>query len=213
MKKLPQVIEVQLSKLLEDPDNPNHMTDDELDALAKNMRAVGFLQPILVKEPDENGDYAIVDGHHRCKAASRAGLSRVLAVVWDGTEDMRRALAIGMNKIRGALNLGEVAKIVADLAENGWRTEDLKITGYTDQEIDDLLKAAQPATDEDVLEGATANTPVEKDEDEEASRSFTLELSFRSADDLAKAKRALKRAAGKGGELGDGLLAVLAERD
>lgn len=213
MKKLPKVIEVQIARLIEDPNNPNHMGEEEFQALVQNIRTVGFLQPILVKEPDEEGNYPIVDGHHRSQAASKAGLSRVLAVVWDGTDEMRQALAIGMNKLRGALNLGEVSKIVAELSEAGWGTEELKITGYSEAEIDDLLKAAQPKDDDDVLKGATSNEPDGDSEEDEGSRTFTLELSFKSADDLQKAKRALKRAAGKGGELGDGLLVVLAERD
>lgn len=207
---MPRVIKVRLAELVEDKSNPNHMGEEEFSALVENIRVVGFLQPILVKEL-EDGSYQIVDGHHRSRAAGKAGLTEILAVVWDGTDEMRQALAIGMNKLRGALNLGEVAKIIGELSEAGWTKDEFKITGYTDNEIDDLLKAAQVSTDEDVLDGASPIDPTTSTDEDDSGKTFELTLTFKNANDMQKAKRALKRAA-QGGELGDGLLVVLSER-
>lgn len=211
MKKMPKVIDVLISKLVEDPDNPNKMTDEEFKALVKNIQTVGFLQPILIQAlEDSDGEYKIVDGHHRARAAQAAGLSKVLAVVWDGTEEMRQALAIGMNKLRGALNLGEVARIMQELSAKGWGVDDLTITGYSDEEITDLLKSAQPTDADEVLEGAAAGLDQEPASDEgDGERAYALELTFKTPDDLRRVRKALKKAAGKGGELGDGMLVLL----
>lgn len=205
-----KVIQVPLASLVEDANNPNHMEEADFAALVDNIAQVGFLQPILVKEL-EDSSFQIVDGHHRARAAGKAGLARVSAVVWDGSEEVRSLLAIGMNKLRGVLNLGEVARIVSDLSEQGWGMADLKLTGYSDAEIEDLLKAAQPKEDEDVLEGAKV-LATESDDTEEKPRAHVLELTFQNANELARAKRALKRAA-DGGELGDGLINILAKLD
>lgn len=208
------VIRVRESDLIEDPANPNKMTKDEFAALCANVKEHGFWQPILVKIIKGGGDvgYQIVDGHHRARAAWAAGYEMIPALVWDGTEEMRRAFAVGMNKIRGELDLGEVSAIVQDLAENGWSKADMAVTGFTDDELDALLKAAQPENTEDVLAGSSPNSD-EDDSPPAKPRPHVLELTFGSADDLKKAKRALRRAAGKGKELGDGLLVLLGQTD
>lgn len=205
------LIDVPLSKLVEDPNNPNHMTEEEKAALDQIISTAGFVDPILV-QPIDAGHYKIVDGHHRADAAQRLGMPTVPAVVWRGTdEEARKLLAIGLNKIRGQLNLGEVARILGELDQMSWKMSDLaSMTGFTSDEIDSLLKAAQPQTEEDVLEGA-ATSLDDSDADDESTRQHVLELTFNSANDLQRAKRALKRAA-NGSDLGEGLLAIIASQ-
>ncbi len=205
-KKAPTVITVTISSLIEDPNNPNKMTALEFDQLVANIEEHGFLAPILVKMVGKA--VHIVDGHHRARAAAKAGLTTVLAVVWDGTESMRKALAIGMNKIRGELDLSEVARIVAELHDDGWSTKELTVTGYSEDELTDLLKISEQVTTEDVLAGAGATLP-DDDDLPAIDRPLVLELTFTTSDDLKKAKRGLRRAAGKGRELGEGLLKIL----
>jgi ParB/RepB/Spo0J family partition protein len=207
-KTPPAVITVTISDLIEDPNNPNKMTAGEFDQLVSNIEAHGFLAPILVSLRD--GETHIVDGHHRARAAAKAGLKSILAVVWDGTEEMRKALAIGMNKIRGELDLSEVAKIIAELHDDGWSTKDLTITGYSEDELTDLLKISEQVTSEDVLQGTSGMGPDDEDSDTPAiDRPLVLELNFSTSAELKLAKRGLSRAAGKGRELGEGLLKLL----
>ncbi len=207
---LKRVIVLPIARLIEDPANANKMGDHEFASLVTNIQQAGMcLQPILVKAIEGSDDFQIVDGHHRTRATGHAGLTKILAVIWDGTEDMRRALSIGMNKIRGALDLGAVADQIRELAEaHDWTPADLTMTGYSEDEINDLLKSAQPSDADEVLAGAAAG--IDRAEPPETTQTFVLELSFGSAQDLQLAKRALKRAAGgKGCDMSDGLLAMI----
>jgi len=75
---------------------PNHrqprteFDDEALDALAASIKAVGVLQPIVVRQRPDGG-YELVVGERRWRAARRAGLERIPAVVREaGEEDMLR---------------------------------------------------------------------------------------------------------------------------
>lgn len=209
MKK-PNILKITnlpLTRLEDDPDNPNHMSDEQMAALVRAIKVAGFLQPCLVRLIGEN-QYRIIDGHHRADAAAQAGLSEVPCVIVETDDEVAAVLQIGMNKLRGELNLGEVAVVISNLAEEGWSIPDLEMTGFSQDEIDNLLKAASVATDDEVMEGASMGREKSEVPDEPGGP-FELTLVFNTKEDLMTAKRGLKRATEKGGALGDGLLSLL----
>jgi len=56
--------------------------EDDLEALARSIRANGILQPLLVRPLDDFGErFGIVAGERRWRAAQRAGLAEVPVVV------------------------------------------------------------------------------------------------------------------------------------
>ncbi|MGH2710944.1 MAG: ParB/RepB/Spo0J family partition protein [Actinomycetota bacterium] len=67
--------------------------DDSLEALARSIREVGVLQPIVVRKVDESG-YELVAGERRLRAARMAGLATLPAIIrtTDDTEALREAL-------------------------------------------------------------------------------------------------------------------------
>ncbi len=205
-----QQVTVSLDDLIEDAQNPNSMSAEEFAGLVRSVREVGMVQPILVTK-EANGApgsfWRIVDGHHRVRAAREVGLSSVSAVIWDGTPQMRRALGVIMNRFRGSLDYGRVAEIASSLFEEGWSAEHLTLLGYTADEVDTLLSVSADVDADEVLK----NTPMTVDEELEPSpgRPLVLELTFKTKTDLQRARRALKRAAGKRGALGDGLLVLI----
>ena len=204
------VREIPIDALVEDPSNPNRMEPNDYAMLRAAIGRVGFLQPILVRA--DGAQFRIVDGHHRARAAKEVGLERVTAVIWDGTEEMRRALQIGMNRMRGELDLGIVAQELAALADLGWNADDLVVTGFTGSELDALLEAARQ-TDEDIMDEGVGKLRLDPEENDEEVRAFTLELSFASAEELKAARRALKKAAKQGEQLADGLLRIIGEKE
>ena len=62
------------------PQQPRVRFDDEaLTSLTESITQVGLLQPIVVRETDDG--YALVAGERRLRAAKRAGLSEIPAIV------------------------------------------------------------------------------------------------------------------------------------
>lgn len=214
-KKVFDTFTVHLDQLVLVPeaDNPNKMSDEDFELLVHSIGEVGFLQPILVRASAAGEDlWDVVDGNHRSKAARKAGLKEVSAVEWDGSDEMRVALQLGMNRLRGEVNLGMAAHALSTLAEAGWSASQMTLTGFSTDEIGTLLKSMQTDA-EDVLAGSIGSADTEPAPPETAAGPFTLELKFASAEDMQRAKRALRRKAGKGRELGEGLLVLLDGED
>lgn len=84
------------------------MRTESLDDLAASIRAQGVVQPIVVK-PDGKGEYEIIAGERRWRAAQIAGLQEIPAVVRDVPDRAAMAMALIENIQRENLNPMEEA--------------------------------------------------------------------------------------------------------
>ena len=91
------------------------LTDDGLDELANSIRVSGLLQPILIRPAGER--YQLVAGERRWRAAGKAGLEKVPAVVRDIGDGEALELALVENLLREELNPLEVAKAYEKLQQ------------------------------------------------------------------------------------------------
>ena len=79
--------EIEITKIRHSKLNPRLDTNpEELAELAETIREVGLLQPLIVR-PIENGEYEVVVGGRRFRAAQMVGLKAVRAVVRDYTDE------------------------------------------------------------------------------------------------------------------------------
>ena len=92
------------------------MDDAALDELAASIREHGVMQPILVR-PIEGGRFEIVAGERRWRAAKRAGLAEVPALVKAVPDQTALALALIENIQREDLNPLEQANGLARLID------------------------------------------------------------------------------------------------
>lgn len=204
-----RVVSMTPEEISDAPVNPNHMSEEKYAALVASVRKLGTVSQLPIVRAKPEGGYVMVDGHHRLRAAKEVGLTSLQCVVVDADADMGQALALSMNHLRGELNLSEAAKVVNDLDVRGWSLEDMGMTGFSTDEVMDLLKAANAGTDE-ILPRDVQVTMTET-ESSDGPRMFLLEVEFSRREDFQKAKRGLKRAAGKGKDLAHGLLRLLGE--
>ena len=73
---------IPIDQVVPNPQQPRRRFDDDaLDALAASIREVGILQPIVVRPVGPDGSYVLVAGERRCRAARRAGLDQLPAVI------------------------------------------------------------------------------------------------------------------------------------
>lgn len=108
------------------PDQPRrHFDEAELDDLAASIRAKGVIQPLLVRPaPGVSGQYQIVAGERRWRAAQRAGLRTMPAVVRDFDDGEVLEIAIIENVQRADLNAIEEAMGYKALQERFGRTQE-----------------------------------------------------------------------------------------
>lgn len=113
----PELRDISIELVEPNPSQPRRRFDEEaLDALAASLAENGVLQPILVR-PREGGRYELVAGERRWRAAQRAGLAVLPAIVERRDDASSLEAAIVENMAREDLNPVEEARAVAALVE------------------------------------------------------------------------------------------------
>jgi ParB family chromosome partitioning protein len=112
-----------VDRITTNPDQPRtHFDDDSLEEMAASMKEVGVLQPIVVTG-DENG-YVLIAGERRWRAAKRAGLSEIPAVIRETTGNSTLVEALVENVQRQDLTPLEEAHAYQQLLENYGMTQE-----------------------------------------------------------------------------------------
>ncbi|HEX8233954.1 MAG TPA: ParB/RepB/Spo0J family partition protein [Caulobacteraceae bacterium] len=103
--------DVPVDRIHANPEQPRRTFDEgELEELAASLREKGVLQPILLRRsPLDSSLYQIVAGERRWRAAQRAGLRMIPALVRDIGDSAAIEIAIVENVQRADLNPVEAA--------------------------------------------------------------------------------------------------------
>lgn len=100
------------------PEQPRrHFDEAALDELAASIAARGVIQPVIVR-PHGPGRYQLVAGERRWRAAQRAELKKIPAVVKEVSDEKVLELALVENIQRQELNPIEEAKAFRQLIDN-----------------------------------------------------------------------------------------------
>ena len=120
------------------------MDEDSLAELALSIKAQGVVQPILVR-PVDGGRYEIIAGERRWRAAQRAGLKEVPALVRSVPDQAALALALIENIQREDLNPLEEAQGIARLISEFRLTHDAAAAavGRSRSAVSNLLRLTQ----------------------------------------------------------------------
>ena len=94
----------------------SRMDEASLDELAESIKAQGVMQPILVR-PADAGRYEIIAGERRWRAAQRAGLKEMPALVRGVPDQAALAMALIENIQREDLNPLEEAQGISRLID------------------------------------------------------------------------------------------------
>jgi len=114
---------IPLDQLAPSPLQPRTVFDEaELDELASSIRQNGILQPILVRQ--RPGGYEIIAGERRWRAAQRAGIHELPAIVRQLDDDEALELALVENLQRENLNPLEEAEAFQRLVVRFGHTQD-----------------------------------------------------------------------------------------
>ena len=146
-----QVVKWPIEKLIPYARNARTHSDEQVIQIAASIAEFGWTNPVLI-----GPDGIVIAGHARLLAALKLGLTEVPVIVLDHlTETQRRALVIADNQlaIRGAAWDEEMLRVeLESLEEDGF---DLDLVGFTDEELEELLREPDQAvagnTDEDAV--------------------------------------------------------------
>jgi ParB family chromosome partitioning protein len=139
----PELRELPVEQIEPNPEQPRSRFDaGALEALAGSISSAGLLQPLIVRPLDDEGRYELVAGERRWRAAQKAGLERVPAVVRTSPQDERLQAALIENMVREDLNPVDEARACASLVEDlGISKEELaRRVGRSRASISNLIR-------------------------------------------------------------------------
>jgi ParB family chromosome partitioning protein len=97
----PRLEELPIGSIVPNPHQPRvHFDEESLAELAASVREIGVLQPVLVRPGAEDGTYELIAGERRWRAARRAGLAVIPAIVrtTDDLGSVERALVENLHR-------------------------------------------------------------------------------------------------------------------
>ena len=110
------LLEIPVQGVSPNPKQPRTRFDEEtIDSLAASIREVGILQPIVVRRV--SGGYELIAGERRLRAARKAGLATIPAVVRDSddTDTLREAIIENIHREDlGPIELAEAFRALLD---------------------------------------------------------------------------------------------------
>ncbi|MCP1388467.1 ParB/RepB/Spo0J family partition protein [Corynebacterium sp. TA-R-1] len=127
--------EIPLGQIIPNPKQPRQVFDeDELQELVHSIREFGLLQPIVVR--DTRDGFELIMGERRWRAASKAGLKHIPAIVRETSDEdmLRDALLENIHRVQ--LNPLEEAAAYQQLLEE---------FGVTQEQLADRLGRSRPA--------------------------------------------------------------------
>ena len=121
--------DVEVARITANPYQPRGRFDDEkFQELVNSVRVHGVLQPVVVRTKGE-GEFELVAGERRLRAAKAAGLTRIPAVVRELTNEQSLEVALVENIQREDINALDAAIAYRRLSEEfGLSQEDLAFT-------------------------------------------------------------------------------------
>lgn len=143
--------------------------DQEYKALAASIKENGLVLPLIVNLRDN----CLIGGHQRLSVLLEAGETETNAIVVDMDEAQAKALCIALNKLDGEWDYGQLAEILQELIEE---QENLLSTGFTEQDIDDLLGEIRGELGEEDDEPPTKG---KKEDDADGVKCLVGDFSFR----------------------------------
>jgi ParB family transcriptional regulator, chromosome partitioning protein len=197
------LLDVPLGVVVPNPRQPRRQFDEELlGALAASISELGVLQPILVRRL-EDGRYELVAGERRWRAAKRAGLQTIPALVKtvDNASSLEQALVENLH--RQDLNPLEEASAYQQLIEDFGLTHDevAARVGKSRVAITNMLRLFQlpPAIQRLVVDSqlsagharALLGTPDRAFQEALARRAVAEDLSVRAVEEAVRLRNGL----------------------
>lgn len=115
--------------------------DEEYIKIKNSILEFGYVAPVII-----NADMTVIGGHQRLKVLKELGYEEIQCIVVDLDKNKEKALNLALNKISGEWDNDKLEAILAELKETDI---DMNITGFSNDEIDDILKDIMGSNEDD----------------------------------------------------------------
>ncbi|KAF0135951.1 MAG: hypothetical protein FD139_2550 [Methylocystaceae bacterium] len=151
-------LEIPLSSIEEDPDQPRRAFDEKtMEELAASIRERGVLQPIGITPPDAEGRRRIVFGARRFRAAQLAGLTTIPAFIHsEGASDPYDQMIENIQ--RDDLSAADIAAFISSRLATGEKQKEIALRLGKDKSY--IAMYASVAQMAPVLRDRLATSPI-----------------------------------------------------
>lgn len=133
-----KIINVKIDKLKPAKYNPRlnlQPEDKEYRDIKRSIIEFGLVEPLVI-----NKDYIVVSGHQRLKVLKELSFTTVPCITVDLDKQKEKMLNIALNKISGDWDRAKLKDILEELDTGEF---DVSLTGFGEQEIEDLMTEFQ----------------------------------------------------------------------
>lgn len=118
-----EIVPLEVSKIVPNPNQPRKVfKEEQILRLADSIRQFGIIQPLTVRKID--GEYELVSGERRLRAAKELGMRFVPCVISSASEEESAEISIIENLIREDLNIFEQALAIETLIDTYGLTQE-----------------------------------------------------------------------------------------
>lgn len=153
MSEVKELVMVPVDKIKPNEWNPNEQSEETFNQLVEEIKEDGFDHPLnLVNCPEVKGEFVIIGGEHRWRAACLLGYKEVPCYIHDWDEKQQKVKTVRRNLISGKLNARKFTDLVEELSKTGIEATEMPDTlGFTStRELNKhLIKMAESETAED----------------------------------------------------------------
>jgi len=144
--RLPKIHQIPLSQIVDFPDHPYRVLDDEdMNILKESIQERGLITPVTVRQTDEN-QYEMISGHRRKRACELLGMDSIDAKVIECSRDEAIVLMVDSNSQRSQMyptDKGKAYKMKLEAVNRQGERTDL-----TFSPVDKKLRSGQEVAEE-----------------------------------------------------------------
>ena len=115
--------------------------DEEYQKIKRSLIEFGYVAPVIV-----NSDMTVIGGHQRLKVLKELGYTEIECNIVDLDKNKEKALNIALNKISGEWDNDKLEELLAELKGE---EIDMDITGFSFDEVDNILKDVTGSKEDD----------------------------------------------------------------
>lgn len=123
--------------------------DEEYQKIKKSITEFGYVAPVIV-----NSNMTVIGGHQRLKILKELGYTDVECVIVDLDPNKEKALNIALNKISGDWDNDKLEELLLELKQTDI---DMDVTGFSFDEVENILKETLDSKEDDFEVEETLN--------------------------------------------------------
>lgn len=123
--------------------------DEEYQKIKKSIIEFGYVAPVIV-----NSNMTVIGGHQRLKILKELGYTDVECVIVDLDPNKEKALNIALNKISGDWDNDKLEELLSELKQTDI---DMDVTGFSFDEVENILKETLDSKEDDFEVEETLN--------------------------------------------------------